>query len=76
MTRLKPRSWRRSGLTLLLAAPWSAYSLLLTMHGGGVIALHLLWMLVLVGILTVLAIAGALSALVSSRYDTDLADID
>jgi hypothetical protein len=52
-----PWSPNRSGGGLLLAwgvfAPWLMITALMSLHGGSVILLHLLWVLVLVGALTV-----------------------
>ena len=52
-----PWSPRRSGGRLLLCwgvfAPWLTLTALMSLHGGPVILLHLLWVLVLVGALTV-----------------------
>jgi hypothetical protein len=47
---LKPwragRSWAWPLVTLLWLGPWTLISAVLTMHQGGVITIHLLWLLV------------------------------
>lgn len=40
-------SWLRAGAAFLVFAAWSVVSLLATMHAGGVIALHALWVMAL-----------------------------
>ena len=44
-------SWRRSSLALLVFVPWAAFSGLMAMHAGGIMAMHLLWTLAIVAIL-------------------------
>lgn len=56
------RAWPRALGALALLVPWTGLSALLTMHAGGVVALHLAWLLVLVGTLFGLAIWSAVSA--------------
>jgi hypothetical protein len=47
------RSWVRSLGGLVLLVPWTLISLVLSMHSGGVILLHGMWLLLLVVVLTV-----------------------
>jgi hypothetical protein len=48
---LRPASyhaaWPRAGAAFLVFAAWSVVSLMATMHAGGVLALHALWVLAL-----------------------------
>ena len=55
------RSWARPLVTLGAALPWTLLSALLTMHAGGIIALHLLWLLAVDAALVVLTLATALA---------------
>ena len=49
------RSVGRAIAALLVFAPWTLFSMFMTMHAGGIVALHWLWlMLVDVGIVVVL----------------------
>ncbi|HEY0136057.1 MAG TPA: hypothetical protein VGB85_18350 [Nannocystis sp.] len=49
------RSIGRAIAALLLFAPWTLFSLLLTMHAGGIAALHALWLMAVdLGIVVVL----------------------
>ena len=56
------RSWARPLVTLGAALPWTLLSALLTMHAGGIIVLHLLWLLAVDAALAVLTVAMALAA--------------
>lgn len=38
------RSWGRAAGALALLLPWTAMSMVLTMHAGGVVVLHFLWL--------------------------------
>jgi len=58
------QSWARSALALLLFLPWTAFSMLMTMHAGGVIVLHFLW---LAGVIVALVLLTSWSALVARR---------
>jgi len=40
-------SWLRAGAAFLVFAAWSLVSLMATMHAGGVMALHALWVMAL-----------------------------
>ena len=66
-----PWSPGRSGGRLLLCwgvfAPWLMLTALMSLHGGSVILLHLLWVLVLVGALTVWT---AVHLIAPARRDT------
>jgi hypothetical protein len=55
------RSWARPLVTLGAALPWTLLSALLTMHAGGIIAIHLLWLLAAVVALAALTVATALT---------------
>lgn len=45
------RSWGRSLVAVALLLPWTAMSMLLSMHQGGVVTLHFMWIfLALVGL--------------------------
>jgi hypothetical protein len=64
---LRPWSYRRSWLrplgALVLYLPWTAFSMLMTMHAGGVFILHFLWLLAVVLILTVCSVWSGVAAL-------------
>jgi hypothetical protein len=49
------RSWGRALVALALLLPWTALSMLLMMHQGGILVLHTLWLVVVV-----ILVAGAL----------------
>ncbi len=66
------RSWKRAALAVALAVPWCFASMVFTMHGGGVVALHFLWVLALSAIAMVLAIAGAIAAAVGGEIDEEV----
>ncbi|MGL4768165.1 MAG: ADP-ribosylglycohydrolase family protein [Formosimonas sp.] len=55
------RSWGRALCALCLAVPWTMLSLLVTMHAGGVVALHALWMLCLSGVLGLVFLGSLLN---------------
>ena len=49
------RSVWRAVVALLMFAPWTLFSLFMTMHAGGIVGLHALWLLVVdLGIVVVL----------------------
>lgn len=50
------RSLGRALAALALLAPWTAFSLLMTMHAGGIVALHFLWLAALTA--AVVGVAG------------------
>jgi hypothetical protein len=55
------RSWGRSLVAALLLLPVTAFSMLMTMHAGGIITLHFLWTLAaLIGV-TIAFVAGVVS---------------
>lgn len=49
------RSWGRALGALALLVPWTGLSMVMTMHAGGIVALHFLWLL-----LVTLLVAGVL----------------
>ncbi len=55
------RAWGRALVTLLLLAPWTLFSMMMTMHAGGVFVLHFLW-LALVCVLVFLGLVWSLIA--------------
>jgi len=61
------RSWIRSVVALVVFVPWTACSVLMTMHAGGVIGLHCLWVVPLVLLLAVCAAWSGMSASILSR---------
>jgi apolipoprotein N-acyltransferase len=60
------RAWLRGLIALMAFVPWTLLSAVLTMHAGGVVMIHLLWLLaldvVLVGI-----VVGSLVSRASRR---------
>ena len=45
------RSWGRALVAWILLAPWNALSMIMSMHQGGIIVLHWMWLcLLLLGI--------------------------
>lgn len=64
----RPPSWRRAASALALFLPWTAFSLFLTMHAGGVMTVHFLWLTTVVLIVSGYLIRSAvLSAAVQLR---------
>jgi len=58
------RPWSRptigsASIGLLFAAPWALCSMLMTMHAGGIIAIHFLWTVVLALFFVVAVIVSA-----------------
>lgn len=60
-------SWLRPLLVLLLAVPWTLVSAVLTMHAGGVIVIHLLWLLIIDAAVVVALVATILLEVASRR---------
>jgi hypothetical protein len=56
------RSWARAATATLLFAPWSLLNLLVIIHGGGIMVVHTLWLLGLVGIFASLTFVSAFAA--------------
>jgi hypothetical protein len=55
------RSWVRSLVATVLLAPWTMLSMMMSMHAGGIVFIHLFWIfLVLVG-LSVTFLVSAIS---------------
>ncbi len=61
------RSWARALGAFLLLLPWTGVWMVLTMHTGGVITIHFLWLASLELLLFVLTIASGLAALLTRR---------
>jgi hypothetical protein len=62
------RSWGRSLCALMVSIPWLGFSVLMMMHGGGIVRLHALWILVIaVAMLTV----TFFSAIAADRHRED-----
>jgi hypothetical protein len=61
--RTYERSWSRPLGALFLLVPWTGLSMIMTMHAGGIVALHFLWLASLVLILFVLSLWSGLAAL-------------
>ncbi|MEZ4452543.1 MAG: hypothetical protein R3B09_23970 [Nannocystaceae bacterium] len=61
------RSWGRSLAALALLAPWTALSMVLTMHAGGVVVTHFLWLAILTVIVLVLALTSGFAAITARR---------
>lgn len=49
----------RSVVGLLLAAPWAVLSMMMTMHAGGIVAIHFLWTVALSGYCLILIVIAA-----------------
>ena len=63
------RSWSRSFMALLLFAPWTVLSMIVSMHTGSILTLHWLWLLVL-DIVLLASIVGSLAeSIIPSRYN-------
>ena len=61
------RSWGRALLAAALLLPWTAVSMMLSMHAGGIVLLHFMWLfLALVG-LVVTFLVSAISVYRSPR---------
>ena len=52
------RAWWRPLTVLPLAIPWTLLSAVLTMHAGGIIAIHLLWLVLVCAALVLVTVAG------------------
>ena len=61
-------SWRRSLWGLVMFVPWLGYLLLVSVHLDGILALHILWVALIVGLLLVLFGTGLLSALIGAAW--------
>jgi hypothetical protein len=61
------KSWARAALALVLYVPWTAVSMVMTMHAGGIFTLHFFWLAVLVLILGICLSVSGLGALLSRR---------
>lgn len=57
------RAWGRALVTLLLLAPWTLFAMMMTMHAGGVLVLHFLWL----ALLCVLVLLGLVWSLFARR---------
>lgn len=57
------RSWGRALGALALLAPWTVIAAILSMHAGGVVMLHLLWLLCLDLIVASVALWSGVAAL-------------
>src|SRR5688572_6692398 len=57
------RSWGRAMVAVALLLPWTALSMFLTMHQGGIFVLHWLWLVVVV-----LVVASALLGSLVASY--------
>ena len=55
------KQWWRPLLVLPLAIPWTLLSAVLTMHAGGIIAIHLLWLLLVCVGLVLATIVGVIA---------------
>ena len=54
------KAWWRPLVVLPLAIPWTLLSAVLTMHAGGIVAIHLLWLLFVDAALVVTTLTGVL----------------
>jgi hypothetical protein len=64
------RSWARSAGALVICLPWTAFSMFMTMHAGGVIALHFFWLTSIVLILAICALWSGVAAM-QNRHATE-----
>ena len=55
------KAWWRPLAVLPLAIPWTLLSAVLTMHAGGIIAIHLLWLLLICAALVLTTVAGVIA---------------
>jgi hypothetical protein len=68
--------WKRSGYALsagaftVLLAPWVGLWFVLSMHAGGVIMIHLMWLVVLWLVMVAFTIVGGVRAIVSRARRT------
>jgi len=62
-----PPSWIRSRAAFVLFFPWTAVSMVLVMHTGGLYALHFLWLATLLLVLLGFTVWGAVDAWLSAR---------
>jgi hypothetical protein len=54
------RSWGRSLVAAALLAPWTAISMVLSMHQGGIVALHFMWVFfALVGVFVAFLVSAS-----------------
>ena len=53
------RNWGRALGALALLVPWTGLSIVMTMHAGGIVALHALW-LMLVAVIVFVALLSAI----------------
>lgn len=51
------RNWGRALAALALLVPWTGLSLLLTMHAGGIVALHTLWLMLITALVFVVLLS-------------------
>lgn len=61
------RSWVRSALALVIYVPWTAVSMFMTMHAGGIFALHFLWLASVVLILGICCVWSGIATVQSRR---------
>jgi hypothetical protein len=61
------RSWARAAVALVLWLPWTALSMVFTMHAGGVLLIHFLWLFALLCALVVTIIWSAIALLLRPR---------
>jgi uncharacterized RDD family membrane protein YckC len=60
------RPWLRVLALLLVFVPWTLLSAVLTMHSGGIVMIHLMWLLTVVLVLVV-ALVGSAAATLGRR---------
>lgn len=61
------RSWGRTLVALALLLPWTSLLMMMSMHAGGVIVLHTLWLMTLVVALGCVLVYTVIAALVRRR---------
>jgi len=61
------QSWGRPVLALFIYVPWTFMSMFMTMHSGGILALHFLWLASVVLILGLCGIWSGIGTLQSRR---------
>ena len=54
------RSWGRALGALALTLPWTVFSMVITMHAGGIVAIHFLWLCFVVVLLLAALVMGLL----------------
>jgi hypothetical protein len=59
--------WRRAMALALVFVPWTMISMLSAMHAGGIVALHVLWVMVVLALALVLWLWLGLTAVVRRR---------